>query len=139
MIVWQDPPPYVQYAEEAAALARLSLSAGVCSNLRYTVDRDAGAEEVQAYVRRAIIDRVGREYAESTFAAAIDTESAEWRFMTGEQSGQDADAALADAARFFVVRCSEASAAYPAVISADGDEPKTASELIDLVLAQEQQ
>lgn len=139
MLAWQEPPPYVQYAEEATALARMTVAAGACGRLGYTVSQDAGLAEVNAYVRRAVIDGVGQANASDLYSDAVDREGGEWEFMTTEQPGasdEEADAAMMDGARFIVTRCQAASRSYPAVVAADGDEPASAEALIARILSE---
>lgn len=136
MIAWQDPPPYIQYAEEAAGLARMTLAAGACDNLGYTVSRSAGEAEVSAYTRRAVIDRIGAEHAVSTYSAAVDRETADWSYMLIGREGlteDEEEAAMADGARFVAARCQSASEQYPGVVIADGDEATTAVQVIDRI------
>jgi hypothetical protein len=139
MIVWQDPPPYVQYLAEAEALGRLSLASGACSALNYETDVQRGIAETEAYVRRAAIDRVGSDFASQTFEAAVERETAEWQMMTAEgpdDTEEEADARMVDGAAFVVSRCALSAEEYPSVIKANGDEPKTAAELFELIMRQ---
>ena len=133
MIIWQEPPPYIEYHAEAEALARLSLASGACSSLRYAVFSERGSAEAEAFVRRAAIDLVGSDFASSMFVQAIESETAEWEFMVGEKAGltdEEESARMMDGAEFIASRCARASREYPSVVLADGDEILTGRELI---------
>lgn len=140
-VLVQDPPPYVQYAEEAADLARMTHAAGACDRLGYTISRDAGVAELTAFGRRSEIDRVGSDFALRAYRTANQSERASWEsmFHAGDGLPQDqADAALVDMMRFLVARCQEASRLYPHIVIADGDEAGTAVEAMNRLLADRQ-
>lgn len=137
----QEPPPYVQYAEEAAALARMTHAAAACDRLGYTISQEAGVAEMNAFGRRSEIDRVGSEFALRAYRSANQSERTSWERMlhAGDGLSQDEeDAALVDMMTFLVTRCREASRLYPRIVIADGDEPNTAVEAMDRLVAERQ-
>lgn len=135
----QTAPPYIEYSEKAASLARMTYAAGLCSRLNYEVNKDAGENAVLTFIDRAAIDRVGSDHAGLLYQQALEAEQVEVdRLMKpspGETQSRE-DERLRAAADFFVARCQEATTAYPAVVIADGDEDKSGAELMRRVEAE---
>lgn len=139
MAFQSSPPPYVQYFEKAASLARMTYAAGLCSRLNYEVNKDAGENAVMTFIDRAAIDRVGSDHAGLLYQQALEAEQVEVdRLMKpspGETQGREYER-LSAAADFFVERCEEAATNYPSVVIASGDEDKSGADLMRRVEAE---
>lgn len=138
LLAIQDPPPYVQYAEEASSLARMGIAAGICDGIDYEVDRRAGEAAIAALERRAVIDGVGVQWVRRAFQAAMEEEIAGFQTIT-KRVGDDlwSDESLAirrDMAEYYAVRCEEAARRWPSVVSASGDEPVTFGDIDERIL-----
>lgn len=135
----QTAPPYIEYSEKAASLARMTYAAGLCSRLNYEVNKDAGENAVLTFIDRAAIDRVGSDHAGLLYQQALEAEQVEvdrlMKAPPGETQSRE-DERLRAAADFFVTRCQEAAADYPSVVIANGHEDKTGADLMRRVEAE---
>lgn len=115
----------------------MSVAAGACGGLGYVIDREEGLAAVEAFAQRAELAGVGDARASEMFRAAVDQEGDAWdRMASGAEDAVGAGAdELVTGADFIVDRCRSASANYPAVLAADGDEPATGREFMDRLLA----
>ncbi len=133
LVIAQDPPAVVRMQEEATALARMALSAGLCPSAGYEVRLDVGRDLILAYADSASDTPGGAERASQTYQGAIAEESLELSRLLEDDHDESAMPeyermrAVADA---ITERCRETSRAYPTVVIADGDEAATGDEFI---------
>lgn len=126
MIVWQDPPPYVQYMAEAEALGRASYLGGVCSGLGIIEgDGDKVAELADDFVRRAVMARTDVPMVESAIQQGIERERAAVELLLdfGPDDGSERRQRREDqAAEYFGARCADLTLNYPSAFSLPSDE-----------------
>lgn len=118
MIIWQEPPPYVQYMQEAEALGRASYLAGVCTRFGViTADQDAMQEMVVDLYRRATIDRAEGPQLVEAVQSGSDRERAAVELMLdlGADDGSERRRQReARAGEYFGTGCADLTIKYPA-------------------------
>ena len=117
MIAWQDPPPYVQFMEEAREMGELSYAYGVCGALQVIEIDPARAQRAAEaagddLARRAIAAGALTELMLAAQNDGSDQAKADFRFMLAEPPANETEAqailrenAIED---FLVDRCSRA-------------------------------
>lgn len=119
MIVWQDPPPYVQYMAEAEEIGRMSYAAGICAGAGIIVADQKSVEEVaNAFQRRAVIARVWGPVVESAVLQGIEAEKADFLIISEIPDGLSAEqeaARVDDVIDYLTDRCGRVVRDYPEV------------------------
>lgn len=112
-----DPPPFIQYLEEAEALGRATFLAGVCEGLGVIkIDRDAVTVMLDAFEDRAIAAKTSGGLLVSAMdrGGAMEKEAHERLLDLGPKD--DAQARRARAARlteYFGDACGDLTVDYP--------------------------
>lgn len=115
MIAWQDPPPYVQHIAEVELLAK---TASGCETVGYTADVSAGEAAMRSLIRAGVVSGIDADFTMSAWRDALDRFKANLDAIGGtdgmsEEENRDSAAAVR---ALLNRRCSEAAAAYPAVL-----------------------
>jgi hypothetical protein len=132
MIDLQEPPPFIQYVQEAEALGRASYLSGVCVGLGVLADdQRALADALDEFQRRAVIARTDGPLVDSAFQQGVEREKAAVALMAdlGPADGSPRrQRQEAQATEYFVTGCSDLVLDYPSVFRLVPDETETASE-----------
>lgn len=122
-MIWQEPPPFVQYMAEAEAVGRMTFAAGMCSASGVlATDERAVVTAVDAFQRRAVIARVWGPVVEQAYRDGIATERAEFALMNDvaeSLSERDRDARVQDLTDYLVDRCGGLLRDFPDVVAPD--------------------
>lgn len=121
MIVWQEPPPFIQYMEEAETLGRASYLAGVCTGMNMiSTDQPALQEMLGDFERRSVMARTDGPVLNNSFQAGVDRERAAVALMLdlGPDDGSEGRQRREDqAAEYIGNGCAELTLDYPEVFA----------------------
>lgn len=119
MIAWQDPPPYIQFMEEAETISRVGVSAAACGAFGFVFHEEQLRLLVQDFERRAIIAGADGPMLNASTTQAIETEGRRWRTMAdlGDPNGPDRERREQQAVDFAAERCAEVLVDYPNLLS----------------------
>lgn len=125
MIDWQEPPPFLQYMEEAETLGRMNYMAGFCESIGIvTVDRPALQELSADFDRRAIMDKTDGPVVVNAFREGADREkyAIETMMDFGPADGPQYQRRYDQAVEYLGDACGDLVIDYPSVFSLT--EPK---------------
>ena len=121
-----DPPPFLDYIEEAEALGRAGYMAGACVSLGIIeADGDALDELEQDFRRRAVLARTDGPIIEAAIQRGIERERAASTMMF--DLGPDDGSARrlrreAQAVEYFGAGCADLALDYPSAFRMSGDD-----------------
>jgi hypothetical protein len=132
MIDLQEPPPFIQYVQEAEALGRASYLGGVCVGLGVLADDQAAlADALDDFQRRAVLARTDGPVVSAAFQQGIEREKSAVALMgdlgpaDGSPRRQRREAQVID---YFVTGCSDLVLDYPDVFRLASDQAEPAPE-----------
>lgn len=127
MIVWQEPPAFIEYVGEAEKIGRMTYVAGVCAGMGLvSVDQPGFVEITEDFKRRSILAKTDGPILDGAFQVGVDREKANVETMlnVGEEGSPGYARRRAQAVEYFGNACSDLVIDYPAVfeMAADGNE-----------------
>lgn len=126
MIVWQDPPPYVQYMAEAEALGRAVYLGGFCTGLGIVVSDPVAMQDLaDDFMRRSVIARTDGPVVDEAFRQGIERERTAVDLMMdfGPDDGSERRQRREDQASDYIGNgCAELTIDYPSAFSIAPDD-----------------
>ncbi len=118
MIDWQEPPPFLQYMEEAEKIGGMGYTAGICAGMGIiTIDQPAMLEIADDFERRAILAKTDGPMLEAAFKAGDDRARANIETMlnVGEEASPGHERRVDQAVEYLGDACGDLVIDYPAV------------------------